>query len=40
MLYSLDTGSEITSIPHLKDYKRWRSGLTDAEYDAIYNELL
>ena len=40
MLYSVDTGSEITKIPHFKDYERWRSRLTDAEYNAIYDELM
>ena len=40
MLYSIDTESEITNIPHKRDYNRWRSHLTDAEYNAIYNELM
>ena len=25
MLYSIDSNSEITSIPHCRDYDRWRS---------------
>ena len=40
MLYSVDTDSEITKIPHIRDYERWCSQLTDAEYNAIYNELM
>ena len=40
MLYSVDTGSEITKIPHFRDYERWCSRLTDAEYNAIYDELM
>ena len=40
MLYSIDSGKKITRIPYLQDYKRWRSRLTDTEYDAIYKELM
>ena len=39
MLYSLDSGSEITSIPHRHDFDRWRRGLSDSEYKAIVDEL-
>ena len=39
MLYSIESKSEITSIPHAQDYKQWRSRLTDAEYAAIVAEL-
>ena len=39
MLYSLDTGSVIDWIPHAVDYRRWRDRLTDAEHDAIVEEL-
>lgn len=39
MLYSIDSQSYIKNIPHRADYDRWRSGLTDAEYQAIYDEL-
>lgn len=39
MLYSIESGSYIETIPHRKDYDKWRRGLSDAEYDAIYNEL-
>ena len=40
MLYSIDSGKEITRIPYLRDYKRWRSRLSDTEYDAIRKELM
>lgn len=40
MLYSIDTQSEITKIPHKRDYDRWQSRLSDVEYKAIYDELM
>ena len=40
MLYSIDSGKKISRIPYLRDYERWRSRLTDAEYNAIYDELM
>lgn len=39
MLYSIDSDDYISSIPHRRDYDRWRRGITDAEYQAIYDEL-
>ena len=39
MLYSIDTESEITKIPHKRDYDRWHSRLSDDEYNAIYDKL-
>jgi hypothetical protein len=39
MLYSIDSDEYITNIPHKQDYDRWRSRLTEAEYEAIINEL-
>lgn len=39
MIYSIEAESYIERIPHLKDYKRWRSGLSDKEYQNIYDEL-
>lgn len=39
MLYSLDSEKYINVIPHQSDYDIWRSRLTDAEYQAIYDEL-
>ena len=39
MLYSIDSGSYITSVPHKKDFERWRSRLADSEYRAIATEL-
>lgn len=39
MLYSIESDSYIDWIPHRQDYDRWRDGLSDAEYQAIYDEL-
>ncbi len=34
-----DSESYIKSIPHKRGYNHWRNRLTDAEYQAIYDEL-
>ncbi|MDZ7753239.1 MAG: hypothetical protein U5S82_16685 [Gammaproteobacteria bacterium] len=39
MLFSIDSNSEITSIPHHRDYERWRSRLTVEQYAASIEEL-
>jgi hypothetical protein len=41
MLYSIDSASEINSIPRsrLRDFEIWRGRLTDDEYRAILDEL-
>jgi len=39
MLFSIDTNSYITKIPHKADYDRWKAGISDSEYHAIYDEL-
>ena len=39
MLFSIDTDSYVTKIPHKADYDRWRKGMSDSEYQAIYDEL-
>lgn len=39
MIYSIDANKYLEAIPHQSDYKRWRSGLSDDEYQAIYNDL-
>ena len=40
MLYSIDTQSKIESIPYSRNYNKWRSRLTDDEYNAIFDELM
>lgn len=39
MLYSIDSDREINTIPHVHDYRRWRKGLTNDEYQAIFDAL-
>lgn len=39
MLYSVDTGKYVKTLPHKKDYDRWRRNLSDADYDKIIDEL-
>jgi len=39
MLYSVDTQSEIKSIPHRAEFDVWRNRLSSQEYDAIVSEL-
>ena len=39
MLYSIDSESYIKTIPHRKDYDRWRKDIRDEDYQAIYDEL-
>lgn len=39
MLYSIDSGSYISSIPYHSQYEIWRSRLTAGEFQAIYDEL-
>lgn len=39
MLYSVDTGKYVKTLPHKKDYDKWRHNLSDADYDKIIDEL-
>jgi hypothetical protein len=39
MLYSIDENKIINYIPHERDFRIWRNRLTDAEYQAIVDEL-
>lgn len=39
MLFSIESNSEITTIPHRRDYDRWRSRLTEEEYGAVFDEI-
>lgn len=35
MLMSVDTGLKVTKLPHMQDYTRWRSKLSDDDYEMI-----
>ncbi len=39
MLYSIDNESYIKKIPHIVDYNRWRTRISDDDYQAIHDEL-
>ncbi len=39
MLLDITSGDEITRIPHVKDFERWKSRLSKQEYRAIVHEL-
>jgi hypothetical protein len=39
MLYAIDKDSEITKIPHHREFVRWRSRLSVLEYQAIVDDL-
>ena len=39
MLYAIDSCSEITNIPHCREFDRWRSRLSDLEYQNIIDDL-
>ncbi len=39
MIYSPDSSSYITDVPHRREYDIWRSRLSDAQFNAIYAEL-
>lgn len=39
MLYDVNSGKEITKIPHRKDYDRWRKNITDQDFQNIFDEL-
>lgn len=39
MLYSIDTGKYITSVPHKSDFDKWMKKLSAADYQAIADVL-
>ena len=39
MLYSIDSGKYVTKLPHKKDYDKWRSHISDADYAKIIDGL-
>ena len=40
MLISIDSGKQIKTLPHKKQYDAWRKRLSDSDYDAICDELM
>lgn len=39
MLYSVDSGQYVMSLPHQPDYDRWRKNISDDEYKAVEGTL-
>lgn len=39
MLYAIESDSEITKIPHRREFDHWRGRLSDFEYQAIVDDL-
>ncbi|OXS26594.1 MAG: hypothetical protein BI182_02485 [Acetobacterium sp. MES1] len=39
MLYSIEAGKYIKSVPHEKEYQKWRKKLSDDDYQKVINEL-
>ena len=39
MLFDIDKGQKIKSIPHRDEYKTWKNRLTTKEFWAIFDEL-
>lgn len=35
MLYSIDTGKYVSSLPHKRDFDRWKSHISDADYQKV-----
>lgn len=39
MLFSIDSGKYVTSVPHKGDFDRWMANLSDADLEKIETEL-
>lgn len=39
MLYSIDSGKYVATLPHKKDFDRWMKNLNRLDYDVICEEL-
>lgn len=39
MLYDVNSGKEIISIPYRANYERWRRNLSDEDFQLIFDEL-
>lgn len=39
MLYSIDTGKYVTSVPHKADFDKWMKKLSDEDYQSIADAL-
>lgn len=39
MLYSVDSKKYVTTLPHKKDYNKWRQNISDTDYDQVVNAI-
>lgn len=39
MLYAVNRGKMVHSLPHKRDFDRWRARMSDAEYQAVCDTL-
>ncbi len=39
MLISVDTGKRVTRLPHKKDFNKWMSNLSAADYKAVVDDI-
>lgn len=39
MLYSIDTGKYVKSLPHKRDFDRWKSHISDADYQKVVDAI-
>lgn len=39
MLLSIDTGKLVDTLPHKRDFERWRKNISDADYDKVVDAI-
>lgn len=39
MLYSIDTGKYVKFLPHKRDFDRWKSHISDADYQKVVDAI-
>ena len=39
MLYLVDSGKFVTTLPHRRDYDNWRNHISDADYDKVVDAI-
>ena len=39
MLYSVDSSQYVTTLPHSKDYLKWRKNISDKDFDSVVDAI-
>ncbi len=39
MLFSIETGRYVVALPHKRDFDKWRSHISDADYQKVVNAI-